>query len=40
MEEEKSESIERSETKQLVSLATNDVSTAEIENDTLHKQEG
>jgi hypothetical protein len=38
MEEEKSESIERSETKQLVSLAINDVSTAKIENDLLSAQ--
>ena len=38
MEEEENESTERSETKQLVSLATNDVSTAEIENDLLSAQ--
>ena len=38
MEEEKSESIERSETKQLASLAINDVSTAKIENDLLSAQ--
>jgi hypothetical protein len=38
MEEEKNESIERSETKQLVSLTANDVSTAEIENDLLSAQ--